>query len=568
MADKKWRDVTFANSVNSVTIGSSSGDNVTSPASGWIDSKDYPLSQCGCVVISEGMSNLQQTYLYKELQENGYGSRVALLPEISALNVAMYLNGTPIDAEGNPMPYVKYEGSPAVLNYYTAQGVNLGKVYTLSGTGYNAVKAYCGNGLLETGVYGNEDSSMIGHYSYDVVALQPHYNVGIPSKWRYEWLLQSHLDAGAYAAFQLINEDVVDDLYEYLPHEPEGMFEDNDGGDFDANSDAIGIPGLPGKNVLQTGFVHMYELAGPEMQRFAQVLWDEKLDLIGLMMKTFQDPMQSIINLSMCPVQVPYTTPNANIVIGNINWGETADCTGSALTTPYKMIDFGTIYLNEFWGNFADYSPHTRISIFLPYCGVQQLAVDDVMNGGINLRANCDVFTGAIQYFLFSAQTNHRGHGHQSVLYTWSGNMKYNMPFAGSDYTRQIVSSVANIVSTGASGIGSAAAGMVGGAIGAIADLGNPLNWFQKGHVDRGSGWGGITGALGHQYPYLILERPELGMADNYPHTIGQPNEQTDYLSNYPGSFVKVRGCHIEIVTATSEELAELDKLLKEGVVV
>lgn len=559
----EWKGVRFFSADYAVNIGTSSNNHIVKPqgVSAPYDSKDYPLNQVGAQIYSNTLNNLEQMALYRELYNSGYGDRIALLKDLSELNVALYLNGSPFDAEGNPQPYVKYEGvGSAVLNYYRADGTLVGPVFTVPFSSNRAV-ALCGGKLYDDGVFGYNQQS------FEAVALKPKSIFGGYSNNYYLWSYLSKTDP-PFATFNFINSDVVDDLLEYLPHEPEGMFADNDGGDFDANSDAIGIPGLPGINVLQTGFVHMYEMSAAEMQRFAQVLWDENLNLIGLMLKTFQDPMQSIINLSMCPVQVPYTTPNSNIIIGNINWGTMANCTGSALATPYKRIDFGTIYLNEFWGNFADYSPHTRISIFLPYCGVQQLAVDDVMNGGLNLWANCDVFTGAIQYFLFSAQTNHRGHGHQSVLYTWSGNMKYNMPFAGSDYNRQVVSSVANVMTAGASGIASAATGQVSGAIGAISTLGNPLNWFQKGHVDRGSGWGGITGALGHQYPYLILERPELGMADNYPHTIGQPNEQTDYLSNYQGAFVKVRGCHIEISTASSEELAELDRLLKEGVIV
>ena len=144
--------------------------------------------------------------------------------------------------------------------------------------------------------------------------------------------------------------------------------------------------------------------------------------------------------------------------------------------------------------------------------------------------------------------------------------MKYNMPFAGSNYNRQIISAVSNTVGNA---VGSIAGGSGGGLIGtAASSLINPISTIGQSHVQRGGGWGGIVGALGHQYPYLILERPELQMAENYDHSVGQPNETTDYLSNHSGEYVKVRSMHIEIGTATTNELHEIETLLAGGVIV
>ena len=56
-------------------------------------------------------------------------------------------------------------------------------------------------------------------------------------------------------------------------------------------------------------------------------------------------------------------------------------------------------------------------------------------------------------------------------------------------------------------------------------------------------------------------------MPDNYDHTVGIPVDTTDYLKNYSG-YVKVKGVHMEISSATSDELVEIERLLKEGVVI
>ena len=283
--------------------------------------------------------------------------------------------------------------------------------------------------------------------------------------------------------------------------------------------------------------------------------------------------MEGILNLCMCPVQFtrPYLNLNQSITVGNVITPVSAD----QLTQPYKRFNMGTIYLNEFYGNYADYSPYTKVSIYLPYIGVVPLDIDDLMNGGVNLWANCDVFSGAIQYFLFSAQANHRNHGHQSVLYSWSGNMKYNMPVAGSDFNRVLIGSITDTVTSCIGMVGGNLAkpnggnnALAGGLSTAVGILGMGSNsTIGKSHVSRGSTAGGLAGSLGTQYAYLILERPEQTMAENYEHTLGEPNEKTDYLINYSG-YIKVKGVHMEIANASADELTEIENLLKAGVII
>lgn len=552
-----------------VTLGGSSPDNVYIPPNVTTpyDSKDYPMGQVNTQFWSSGLgnciSNTDQVSLYKELAiNNGYGSYVAILSDLLELNTPLYFNGLQTGPDGTPYPYVKFENNAngkAVLNYYRADNTLVGQVFAPSSTYDNYAVGYTGR------IY--EDGCM--YDSFDIVAVKPHKTLGIASRIRYDWYRPGgHFDP-PYNPYPLpiINPDVIDDLYDYLPHTPEGAAQYDIAGDFDGTSDPIAVPGLPALSPLDTGFTLMYQYTSSnisDLRDVAQLTWDPN-GLVNNILTAFQDPMEAILNLSICPVSpdAQYLTPGSGVQIGNFVY---PGLTATRVLYPYKQINFGTIYLPGFWGSYLDYSPYTKLSIYLPYVGTQQISIDDVMKGGIALYANCDIFTGLVQYFLFSQNTNPSGRGHQSVLYTWKGNMKYDIPLSGSNFNRAMASYILDGISSGvniatASNDPSAIAKATMSGIESVIPN-NPA------HVSRGGSCSGNQGILGIQYPYLILEVPEMTTPENYAHSLGIPNERMDYLRNYTGEFVKVKGVHMEITSATSDELAEIEKLLKEGVVV
>lgn len=553
---KKLLNVNFAsypNGTYKVNLGSNSSDNV--PVTNiWQVSDEHPLGQVGACITapdsSAGLGTLPQTYLYKELEYCGYGSRIALLKASGQIGIHMYLNGKPVDDDNNPQPYVVFEDSGYFvpqLVYHMADGTSLGPVYTnLYYAGGDHYAVMCAGKIYTDGTT-----------EVQRIILRPHYILGVPSKKRYEWKC-----VGTQTTSNpVINSAMLDDLIDYLPISPEGEFMDDGEGFFDATSDTIAFPDLPSINPLQTGMCAMYEMPADNLRALSQYLWTT--DFWDTIKKMFNDPMEAIMNLAIIPVE--YTgLVSSTIKIGNV----ITTVSGNAVTNPYKIIDFGTINLLEYWGNFADYSPYTKLSIFLPYVGVQMISVDDVMNGAIQLKAYCDCLTGSIQYMLYSVQNNHRGHNHASVLYTWGGNMQYQVPLTASNFS-SVVSSLISTAGTIAGGVVAGVATEGAAAPIAVGTIASSIGSISKAktQIQRGGGLGGAVGLFGVQTPYLILERPEEIYPVNYDHTVGIPNETTDYLKNYTG-FVKIKGCHIEIDNATDNEMKEIETLLKEGVVV
>ena len=552
---KKLLSVRFASvgGTYEFNLGCQSSDNIR-VSTDWNNTRDGDpeLNQTGCLIFdwdSRPISHdfVAHTFLYTCLSKTkGYGTRVGLCPSISAKNVPMYLFGEPT-RDGQPMPYVKWvDGSYAtVLHYFMPDGTDLGYLF-----GYIPSDRYAS--FVAGQLY--DDGTFTGSYgALDAIpVISPIYSIKY-----YKWQC-----LGQWNNIQLINTNVINSLREYLPVDPEGEFTDNGNGDFDSTSDPVDFPDLPSISVLDTGMTQIYEMTSTQLRSLSNYLWTS--NFATNLEKMFNDPMEAVINLCIAPLDLTDGALTSAIRIGNI----TTSATGQRITSPYKIINCGSINMNEYWASFADYSPYTKLSIFLPYVGVQQMSIDDVMNGTIELKAYCDVLTGSVQYILKSRQGNRRGHGHNSVLYTWGGNLQYQLPLNASNMS----SVVSNLISTtgaiaGAVGSVVATKGMMAPiALGTAGSaMSNVMN--AKTHIQRGGGIGGSVGLFGVQTPYLILERPEQITPENYKATIGSPAETTDYPKNY-GGFIKIKGVNLSIDGATENELNEIETILKGGVLI
>lgn len=563
MATKRLLDAYFAaeNMDLYFNMSASSSDNIPIPSSPVIyDSKTKPLNQVGALFLvwdsnSSGNNNTNQKAVYKELQFNQYGASVGILPSDSAIGVKMYLGGHATDSEGRAMPYVKYvHGSyTTVLHYFQADDTDLGMFMAhIPNTSYPSF--FAGN-LWDDGTF-----------TGDVGWVRPYWITPVTaSRKRYEWGVSGH-----WENVSVIPQSIIDDLYEYLPSDPEGQWVSPGQGDFDGKSDPIEFPDLPTYSVCDTGMTKIYEMSTTRLRSLSQYLWSNNFDL-DTFKKMFQNPMDGIMSLTLQPVDATTGASDSLIKLGNI----ITTCYGNGLSSPYKIIDFGTINVNEYWGNFGDYSPYTKLSIYLPYVGVEQISIDDVINGTVHLKAYCDVLTGSIQYMLKSKQGNRCGRGHNSVLYTWAGNCAYQIPLSGTDANSQfraaanfltrsvgVAADVGTAIATGGATAGQAASsagGLIGGTVSDIMNIKMP--------VYRGGGLGGAVGLFGVQTPYLILERPEEVMPTLYESTVGVPADKTGHLGAYSG-FVQVKACNLIIPGATKDELEKIESLLKAGVLV
>lgn len=553
-----------------------SRDNIE-PVREWKVSSNQPLNAVGGIFA--GLRYFDPLSAFASVMEgNNYISQRSIFEVNSSLPEArLYLNGR------SDYPYIIYHteysavGSfynKGVIVFYQNNGAEIGRMELDVQTGVPA--AYYSGTLYDDGTFVGQRVAMRGH----------NLPGGQESDLIYEWYCLEEK-----REWQLIPYDVAYYLAEFLS-DPEGEVTDPGGrGDKDSSSDPIDFPGLPGLSALATGLVSMYRMTAQQLQDFARVLWSDNLFDLSTWKKMFTDPMEAIINLCIQPLQLPESGTTNDIIVGNMS----TNCAGNIVSNPYQIVDFGTLNIKEYWGTFADFSPYTNISIYLPYVGIRQLNVDDLMPGNIQLKAYCDGLTGSLVYHLYSVQRNAAGHEHRSILYSWAGECQYQIPFSATNMTRVVTAigsavmavggAIATVASggaaapaagaaaTGAGAAGGAAAGAAGSGLSAALELtsgiaaGGASLMGAKEQVQRGGAMSGNLGLFGVQYPYLIFQRPEQSVPMNYNELVGKPSNVYDAIGSFEG-LVKVLSVHVDNIgdQATASEKAEIERLLKAGV--
>ena len=271
-------------------------------------------------------------------------------------------------------------------------------------------------------------------------------------------------------------------------------------------------------------------------------------NMVDQIKKLFNDPMQAIIGIHKVFV-TPATNGTGNIKCGYIDSGVSANIVSSQ----YKTVDCGTVSLTEEYGNVFDYNPYTKVSIYLPFIGIVDLDVADIMRSKINVKYHVDVITGACL-----ADVKVSRDGANSVLYQYSGSCIVSYPLSSGSYA----SAIAGVLAIAGGAVASIASGgaLAPAAIGAAVGVTNLHS-----DVKKSGTFSGAAGAMGSKKPYLIISRPQTAMPSTYKNLKGQPTSKYIKLSNCSG-FVKVDAVHVRNTTATDAEILKIEALLKEGV--
>ena len=341
------------------------------------------------------------------------------------------------------------------------------------------------------------------------------------------------------------------------PYENGGVSDvDGGGGDFDDENIAVDIPDLPTVNFSDLGMITLFSPTVAQLKALAAGLWSN--DFYNAITKMFISPMDAIIGLGFIPISVP-TAGTKNLKVGGIEVKYFPDgvtptsISMNYVSTQYVNITFGELNVNEFWGAYLDYSPYTKIDIYLPYIGIRSLNVDDIMNKTIRCDYNIDIMSGSCIAFLKCGD---------SVLYQFTGNVMTQIPISASNFNN-IISSALSVATASIAG---ASVGGFGGMVGAglassAAQVGNA-----KPSIERSGAIVGSGAMLAIQYPYLILTRPRQALPANQNKYTGYPSFITENLSDLDG-YTEIEYIHLESVPATDAELNEIESILKSGVI-
>ena len=331
------------------------------------------------------------------------------------------------------------------------------------------------------------------------------------------------------------------------------------------------------------GLVSVYNPTYAELQAFSQWLWVTYAD--ATIDKIWNNPFDGVISLHEL-----YATPNKG-ARKNIKSGFLVSPV-SSITIPnrYSEINCGTAIFPEYWGNYLDYSPYSKALCYLPFIGIVELNVDDIVGHAVNITYRVDSYSGACIALITCAKEGSNG-----VLYQFSGNCSVQMPIAGGTQAAikaaQIsagayqnayhTAGLAGLMGGMLGGLGSLLSGHVGSAIsqavGGIGSYATNQAFGQanatsqtvsaKSSVQHSGQFGESFGAMGAKRPYMIIKRPVQVVVPNYQNEYGYQAHKYVTIGECEG-YLRCRGVHVQSARATDSEKHAIEQMLMEGVYV
>lgn len=417
---------------------------------------------------------------------------------------------------------------------------------------------------------------------------RPNYGITFPTNTSFGYFIAEGQDVtfmlmdktdSVYIASKLVSLAIPSDPYSRIdPSWIGGGIGDNDF----SSSDDLDFPGDPGVSAVNTGFISLWAPTEQQMLDLSRYMWNVDITTIDFWKRLWADPMDIIYGLNIIPVDFraagrTIIGGTEHVIVGLVNTKVDMDY----LVSQWIDVNCGTVDIPEAWGAYLDYDPYTKLEIYLPYCGYHPLRIDDFMSGSISLKYKIDLLSGACVAMVKATKPNDDEHNLNSVVYQFMGNCATQIPVTASqfaDAVRSTMSLAASIGTMVATGVGGAAAvaskqglSTVGKAQLASSMIGEGAATVEnvmgiKPAIERSGAIGGAAGLLAIQKPYLILTRPRQAHPENQNKYTGFPSFMTRELGLCSGWTI-VKEIHLEDIPCTSEEMIEIDNLLKEGVI-
>lgn len=356
----------------------------------------------------------------------------------------------------------------------------------------------------------------------------------------------------------------------YLPH------------DHDDSSDTIDIPDDPTIGVCNVGFVNVYKTGPASLQDIGVELFPSLqytipqnitgtdvteavvnafntfLAFLGNVPSFFDQIVAStlinyIIDCHVLPVSPDETGTDEAIKVGY----KQLSAHGYRLSKDYVSFDCGTINLSEYYQGFADFSA-TQAKLFLPFVGFVPARPEWFYRDSLNVTYKFNIIDGSFMAYVRSTgrYVNNNNSG-PTIVGQYSGNACVHLPITGVTYSNM----VAGLVGAGAGAVGSAAVGNVAGVATSALNAAN-----MHGDIPTSNAYSSSGSFLSCRRPFLLIERAVSNYSATYAHEVGIPSNVSKKLSSVKG-FAIIKDVHLDGITATDTEKAEIERLLAEGVI-
>lgn len=319
-----------------------------------------------------------------------------------------------------------------------------------------------------------------------------------------------------------------------------------------------------------TGLITIYELGESNLQSLGKELWSD--NVFQKFLKITANPIDAIIGLYVSYINFNAETAQ-NIMLGNVE----LDILANVVNKPIHDVDLGELKINEFWGDFKDYNPYTKIQLYLPYIGTVDLNVNEIMNSKIKLKYRFNILSNTCVALITVTKTVD-GTELNSVLYQYDGSFLDEIPISMASNNTKISARLAQLgaLNTGVRQIGNtyinqgtSGQGILNMATSGVNAGVNMLqHQIDANHLDisRTGNLKGSAGILSIYEPYLIIERCMPSYPSSFAKNLGVPLNTTLKLSTLKG-FTQIQEIFISNFTGTDNEYSELISLLQQGVV-
>lgn len=338
------------------------------------------------------------------------------------------------------------------------------------------------------------------------------------------------------------------------PYGGGGTTEEGGGnGDFNDYIDFTPIPPL-NLSATNTDLLSIYTLDRNGVNELAKFIYSDIFDAtyaekLNSILKLFGDVMDQIVSFGIVPFTVPGKSSN---IMPYLDIHAPVHC--KIPYSQYITINCGTKTIGNYWNNFLDYSPYTKYELYLPFIGYKEIDADEIVNKNLSIKYRVDILTGDLVCFITIDE---------KVRYQFGGNCLISLPLNSSAKdTGSVISGVASLTTAvGGLLLGSGTAtgaGITGAAVNLITD---------KQNIKHGSSLSSSSNYLGLLNPVLYITRPRQNVPADYGKIKGYPSNITTQLKNLNG-YTVIDEIHLENMSATDDEIEEIETLLKQGVII
>ena len=370
-------------------------------------------------------------------------------------------------------------------------------------------------------------------------------------------------------------------------------------GTFDGQPGPVIVENLPvgssGADIASSGMYTKYLCNNALLNLLAEFFWEDNVGIQALK-AVLGNPIDSIISLTAYPFALDTLVPKTQTTI---YFGQyDSHFSAFSLTKSSFQIDWGSVTIPFFWGSFLDYSPYTKIQLYLPW-GVGFVSIDpnevvpwssknsfnkdDFVDGTIRVVTNIELDKGACVHNIIG--NNGR------IIGSFGGVVGKQVPVTGSDNSARILAMISAAISSSAA-IGTSAGGTL--AAGKNLAYGKGMSMAERAEgremignyksyvgntvqslsnalssppsYPRAGTFSDATNTLGYQYPYLIISRPSQSVPQQYGRFMGYPSNIFHAHLGEVRGYTEVSSIHLDKIAATANELDELESILKGGV--